>query len=319
MLMAASVMVWVYYPRDRNAAAGLAFEIRASLARGALEMARAEPLFGVGAGRFYALSIDYTLRKHIGPRENAHNNFLQVLAELGFPGLVLFVSVVTLALREALRSSGESLIVAGSAAGAAAYLLTCLAGHPLLVEAAAYPFWIALALAAAPMAASGGIRRQSIGVIAALIIAILVSLPFRIARAERQADLEHASTGFSLWQREADGRRYRLAGGQATFFAPAAATAVQIPLRAGTAASSPLEVRFRVGGEDSQRIPLHPGGGWTSVRLPLSERPVGRFVRVDIDVSIAGVPRPADANTTDTTGVLMVGRPEYEYPPAVSR
>ena len=67
MLMAASMMVWVYYPRDRNAAAGVAFQIRTSLAKGALEMARAEPVFGVGVGRFYGLSVDYTLRQYIGP------------------------------------------------------------------------------------------------------------------------------------------------------------------------------------------------------------------------------------------------------------
>ena len=319
MLVAASMMVWVYYPRDRNAAAAVAFQIRTSLAKGALEMARAEPVFGVGVGRFYALSVDYTLSKYIAPRENAHNNFLQILAELGLPGLVLFLSIVALSIREGVRSAGESLVAAGSAAGAAAYLLTCMAGHPLLVDAAAYPFWIVLGLAATPLASAPGISRGSMRVIGAVAVAILVSLPFRLARAEQYADLENASAGFSLWQREADGKRYRWSGGHAAFFAPSTSTAVHIPLRAGTAASSPVEVRFSVDRQESQRIVLQPGSDWTSVRLPLPPDHRGRFVRIDIDASLPGVPRPADAKRTDLGGVLMVGRPEYEYPPGISK
>ena len=319
MLVAASVLVWVYYPRDRNAEAAVAFQIRASLAKGALDMARAEPVFGVGVGRFYPLSVDYTLKKYIAPRENAHNNFLQILAELGLPGLILFLSIVALSIREGVRSAGESWIAAGSAAGAAAYLLTCMAGHPLLVDAAAYPFWIALGLAATPLASAPGLSRRSMLVIGAVAVAVLVSLPFRLARAEQYANLEGASAGFSMWQRETDGKRYRWSGGHATFFAPSTSTAVHLPLRAGTAASSPVEVRFSVDRQESQRIVLQPRSDWTSVRLPLPPDHRGRFVRIDIDTSLPGVPRPADAKTTDLSGVLMVGRPEYEYPPGISK
>ena len=311
--------MWVYYPRDRNAEAAVAFQIRASLAKGALEMARAEPVFGVGVGRFYPLSVDYTLKQYIAPRENAHNNFLQILAELGVPGLILFLSIVALSIREGVRSAGESWIAAGSAAGAAAYLLTCMAGHPLLVDAAAYPFWIALGLAATPLASAPGLSRRSMLVIGAVAVAVLVSLPFRLARAEQYANLESASAGFSVWQRETDGKRYRWSGGHATFFAPSTSTAVHLPLRAGTAASSPVEVRFSVDRQESQRIVLQPGSDWTSVRLPLPPDHRGRFVRIDIDASLPGVPRPADAKTTDLSGVLMVGRPEYEYPPGISK
>ncbi|MBA2260248.1 MAG: O-antigen ligase family protein [Acidobacteria bacterium] len=316
MVMAASVLVGVYYPRDRNATAAVAYQIRASLAKGALDMARAEPVFGVGVGRFYARSIDYTPRQHINPRENAHNNFLQVLAELGLPGLLLFVSLIGLALREGLRWARESAIVAGALAGVAAYLLTCLAGHPLLVDAAAYPFWIALALAVTPLMPSAGVSRRSMGVIVAVIIAIAASLPWRLVRADEHADLENASAGFSLWQREADGSRYRWTGGRATFFAPSSPTAVLLPLRAGTAASSPVEVRILVGERESARVTLQAGGGWTTARLQLPGRTDARFVRIDVDVSINGVARPADVKTTDTAGVLMVGRPQYLYPVA---
>ena len=319
LLVAASMLMWVYYPRDRNAEAAVAFQIRASLAKGALEMVRSEPVFGVGVGRFYPLSVDYTLRQYIAPRENAHNNFLQILAELGVPGLVLFLSIVGISLRDGVRSSGQSWVTAGAAAGAAAYLLTCMAGHPLLVDAAAYPFWIALGLAATPLASSPPISRRAIVVISAVALVVLASLPFRLARAELYADLESASAGFSVWQREADGKRYRWSGGHATFFAPSKSTAIHLPLRAGTAASSPVEVRFSVDRQESQRIVLRPGSDWSGVFLPLPPGHRGRFVRVDIDVSLPGVQRPADAKATDLSGVLMVGRPEYEYPPGFNK
>jgi O-antigen ligase len=312
MLMAALLLTWAYYPRARNAPYGVAFEIRASLARGAVEMARSEPVFGVGVGRFYALSAEYTLRQYIGPRENAHNIFLQILAELGVPGLLLFVSMIALALREGLRWAAESSVVGGAVAGVAAYLLTCLAGHPLLVDAASYPFWIALAVSATPLVPSAGMKRPAIGVVVAVMIAIAASLPYRLARVEQHANLENASAGLSLWQREADGSRYRWAGGHATFYAPSAASSMVIRLRAGTAAASPVDTRVLIDGHVRHGATLPPGGPWTAARVPLPGGPSGRFVRIEITTAIPGVPRPADAKTTDTAGILMVGLPEYD-------
>ena len=282
-------------------------------------MVKAEPVFGVGIGRFYGLSGNYTLRAHTMPLENAHNNFLQVLAELGIPGLALFLSVTGLAIRQGLRSARDLPVVAGVVAGVCAYLLTCIAGHPLLVDAAAFPFWIALSLAATPAAVAAAGSRRSTFALVAIVVVIAASLPFRLARAEDHANLEGVSAGFSLWQRESDGSRYRWAGGRASFFVPSGATAMAIPLRAGRAASSPLEVRIVVAGQQAERMALQPGGGWTTVRVPLPGRTSARFTRIEIEVSLEGVPRPADAKTGEASGVLMVGRPEYEYPPGVSR
>jgi O-antigen ligase len=333
LVCATSVLMWAYYPRDRNVSAPIAFQIRASLARGAMDMVRSEPLFGVGIGRFYVLSVDYTLRQYIQPRENAHNNYLQVLAELGVPGLMLFLALIVLALKEGLHAARGSPVVAGLVAGVGAYLLTCLGGHPLLVDAAAYPFWIAISLAATTATDEtekkhSDLEKKHIGdtghrgsmiVIVGLVIAIAGSLPFRIARADEQANLEGASAGFSLWQREKDGSRYRWAGGRSSFFAPAAANAVVIPLRAGPAASSTVEVRIFIDRREADRVVLEPGGEWRRTRLLLLKRSSAPFVRIDLEAAVQGVPRPADAKSTDSSGLLMVGRPEFAYPPGVSR
>ena len=54
-----------------------------------------DPIFGVGAGRYYGMS-----ERFMGPfirdlwRENAHNNFLQIGAELGALGLLGFLGLL---------------------------------------------------------------------------------------------------------------------------------------------------------------------------------------------------------------------------------
>ena len=63
-----------------------------SLPRRAFGWRRRRPLFGVGMGRYYSRSGEFSspeLLRMFPPaiHENAHNNFLQLLAELGMVGL----------------------------------------------------------------------------------------------------------------------------------------------------------------------------------------------------------------------------------------
>jgi len=75
-------------------------------------MVEAHPLTGVGVGNFSVSTIDYLLRPGATKRavyivdepKVAHNIYLEVLAELGLPGLVLFLVIVLI--------SGHSAIVA---------------------------------------------------------------------------------------------------------------------------------------------------------------------------------------------------------------
>lgn len=122
---------------------------RAETARAAVRMFVDHPVFGVGVGRFYSRSGEYfsPAFRSVVPLENAHNNFLQVLAELGIVGFVPFVWLVG-AVGVAVWKRGRLGRLAGSAAagaaGLSAFVLTWLGGHPLLVPEAAYPFWIML-------------------------------------------------------------------------------------------------------------------------------------------------------------------------------
>ncbi len=315
LLAGISLAVWSWSPqRTNSAAARWSLSTRIELARAALDMAAAHPFFGIGLGRFYVLSHEYVgemLEAQGKQSENAHNYFLQVLAELGVPGLLLFLSVVAVGLLAGVRGAGPPGPSWGLTAGLCAFLLTCLAGHSLLVPAAAYPFWIALGVAASLGGVSGEswrVRLLGIGLVAVFVC----SIPFRTVAAVRNADVENTSVGFSLWQRGPDGSRFRWAGGCATFFVPSSARAVRIPLRHGSTGPNDLEVRMFLDGREADRVRLSKAGGWRILRLVLVQRKHGPFARIDLEAGEAGTLTAADVRPSNTGGILMVGRPIVE-------
>jgi O-antigen ligase len=82
-----------------------------------LRMVRANPVGGVGVGNFEAVSRDYVLQP--GPLQRtdlifaanpkvAHNTYLQIMAETGIAGLLLFLAIVIGCLALALRAARVS-------------------------------------------------------------------------------------------------------------------------------------------------------------------------------------------------------------------
>ena len=124
-------------------------KVRHEMAWAALRMSRDFPVFGVGQGMFQTRSgayIDPAFRSTV-PAENAHNNYLQVLAELGAVGFLLaawtVLGVVVPRVRSARRSPADA-AAAGAMAGLLAFALTAIAGHPLLIFEVAVAFWLTL-------------------------------------------------------------------------------------------------------------------------------------------------------------------------------
>jgi O-antigen ligase len=118
-----------------------------------VRMIGAPPLFGVGIGRYYR-----TPARFLSPQlawaygaGNAHNGLLQVGAELGMLGLVLFSAWVGVVLWRALKAIAiepHDVRLLGAAGGIVVLLGTCLTGHPLLADEVAFPFWIQFGLVA---------------------------------------------------------------------------------------------------------------------------------------------------------------------------
>lgn len=124
--------------------------IRAEFLETSVRMFATAPVFGVGVGTYYQRSNAFMpagIRAIYG-RENAHNYFMQVLAELGVVGLATFLWWLGSALRRlwsrGLDAGPDSLAFATCLA-CGAYLLTSVTGHPFLVVEAAVPFWAVLA------------------------------------------------------------------------------------------------------------------------------------------------------------------------------
>jgi hypothetical protein len=169
-----------------------AFSIRVEMAQRAGRMIASHPLFGVGVGAFFERSAEYVTpaSRKIAPRENAHNNFLQLLAELGIVGFVPFVWVLGAVAWSVVRSWRAGRLPAaavGGAAGLAAFFLTWLLGHPLLIFEVATAFWLTLG-AVASLAVTEGeagrserqprlLAREWVALLVAMVA--IASVPFR--------------------------------------------------------------------------------------------------------------------------------------------
>ncbi len=153
-------------PEATGRALPRAFSMRVEMARTAGRMIASHPVFGVGVGAFFERSAEYVTPafREIAPRENAHNNFLQVLAELGIVGFAAFVWVLGTVAWSVVRSWRAGRLppaAIGGAAGLAAFVMTWLAGHPLLIFEVATAFWLVL------------------GAVGGLAITARASVPFR--------------------------------------------------------------------------------------------------------------------------------------------
>jgi len=272
-----------------------ALRVRHDMAITSLRMTAEYPVFGIGVGRFYSRSAEF-MPPAVGAeysRENAHNNYLQVLAELGLSGLVAFgwlLATVLVPQNDGVaRGTEEEHETLAVRIGLVGFLFTCLMGHPLLVREVAYPFWIALGLVAARVApmqptAGAGKKRHQLVVFAGIVL-ILATMPFRVVQHSRDIDLEEVASGVSAWERDAGRTWVRHLSGSSTFYATDAPL-VEIPLRL-TDPGVATSVLIVLDGKPANMITLQDSE-WVSVRVVLpSDRPHGRFRRIDVTVEPA--------------------------------
>jgi O-antigen ligase len=304
----AAVAGWRYYPASRNDSVFFSWTTRVPLWKAGVRMMATDPLFGVGVGRFYDLSPSYaapTLAVIWRSRENAHNNFVQTLAELGVPGLIFFGFVVGGAwlagARAARRDADWSL-----PAALGTFLLTCLTGHPLLVLEAAFPFWTVVGIAAGQDTRPARPGRRWPALAAACVVAAYaISVPPRAMTALKNANRQNTTVGLSPWQREGD-KRFRWADSRSSFYYPASGRAIRIPLRRGPDAPSDVVVRIYFDGREADRVRLQADEDWRIVRIVRPHHGSdAAFFRIDLVVVSAGTLEPVPG----APRMLMVGQP----------
>ncbi len=254
-----------------------AITIRKLFLQTTANMLAAEPAFGIGIGQFNLWSWRF------GPPElltvykgdNAHNNFAQIAGELGGLGLAAFVAVLAWSLwAPRVRDGGD--LRAPIVIGLAAFILTWLGGHPLLVPEVAFPFWMALGLAA-----SLGLNRWRHNVrmgylaVAAVAVVLLSSLPFRIDANSARIDFSRVTYGISPRQTMSD---------RARMFVPAVERRIDVPLRARAASDAdPILVDVFVNHVAMTNITM-TGREWQRARIELPPGSSGRFHEIELRI-----------------------------------
>ncbi len=278
----------------------VALNSRVEFVQTSLRMIATRPWFGIGIGRYYLSSGAFMPpRLHWNYRlENAHNNFLQIGAELGLVGLASFLwllAVVFAQLWKGLRARPDNLALAGIFAGLSGFLVTCLMGHPLLVPEVAYPFWMTLGIAAVtgavdqPRAVPGGRARRRRASMVLCVAVVLASVPIRIASETRAMDLSQVTYGLSEPEQSRAGVTFRRVNGEATFFVRGDVRAIELPLALADATpGEATEVEVALDGRPANRVRVD-ATGWTRMRVLIPRTSAGRpFRRLDLRVVCPG-------------------------------
>jgi O-antigen ligase len=297
-----------------------------------VRMIRAHPLFGVGIGQYY-LTSSLFLSPELAWRygfENAHNYFLQIGAELGVAGLVAFaawIGVVLARSARAIEAAPRDSRLLGAAAGVAAVCVTCLTGHPLLVDEVAFPFWMQFALTAG-LAGSvlwqtakeeqGASSIAAIGrrpwMAAALAGTVIFATAFNAAQPPLTPAASAAVDGFYEWDTAEDGTRFRWTGEYASLFVPGDVRAARIPMRmpASARAVTPIGVEVMSGALSKGRVIITDV--WAEIYVPLGDVPAPKgYRRVDLRVDRAWQPAVYIPGSADLRNVgVQVGEPRLD-------
>jgi O-antigen ligase len=297
--------------RGNQQSALAAIQVRVEMIRTSLRMTASSPWFGVGIGRYYFRSGEFSspeLLRLFPPaiHENAHNNFLQFLAELGIVGFgavlwLLWTAArlcASLVARERLNAVAWGLVT-----GLIAFVLSWLGGHPLLIDEPAFAFWLLVGVAcgwATVVAPPSPVKAHTTWVVGILVAIVAVSIPWQVVQQRANSELEHRGVGLSPhWHPGVDGVRYRLAGPISSVFVPSAAQSLVIPLR--TVSEVPqLRVEIRLDDRPADVVTV-TNDRWHYLRLHMMrDRNPPRFRRLELRAAEASGDSP----------VLMIGKVE---------
>ena len=228
---------------------------RVELWRAGIAMVRAEPLGGIGLGRFYRDVSRYAPNPGnlVIDQENAHNYALQLAAECGLPALATWLGMLAFILLRGYRtlegpaSRSHGLLVAAAIGGTLAFLATCLTGHPLLLREGQFAFWLTFVLAAGLPSAWSPSRLGARWIYAALL-AVACLTPIHGRSELRSIDWSRRTAG--MHAEEADGTgNYRWTKAVATFYVPQGSRTLALQVRSLAPMTQQLAVSV-----DGQRV-----------------------------------------------------------------
>jgi len=288
------------YPEGRNDKPVDTLRGRLVLMQAGIRMFETGPVFGIGVDQFYGASPRFTPpATSTTVPENAHNNFVQVLAELGLAGLCALLWWLWVIVAGGMRAQVQhpDRCRAGLLFAIVMCVGTWMTGHPLLVPEFAFVFWLYAGTLMGTVPVPTSVR--SPWAPGLLIVVILVSIPWRAQALRNEANLEYRGLGMSVWQHD-DTQRYREAGRAFALYLPATGRPVEVPFRRAPGTPSPLVVDIRIGDQVVNTVSIN-GDDWQSIIVTVPEGS-RRFALVDfvVDDRASGLLTPGV--------VLRVGR-----------
>lgn len=286
---------------DRYSEMSTSVRTRVLMAEASIRLFSTAPVFGIGIHQFYAASAGaldpqfQALSKY--SRENAHNNFLQILTEEGVVGLASMLWWLGLLCTGALAARKHDGAVRHRDAlflGVLACVATWLGGHPLLVREFSTIFFLYAAILAALTPAASVLPARAAAVAVAVVA---LSLPVRAMALRNAQYLEDQGFGLSRWARDAE-HNYRQAGSTFHLYLQSGTT-VQLPLRLVDEVRETAYVEVHVGGRVVQERRI-ASDQWRTIEIEVPQSTKG--------FQLAKVTVRLDGGVERQGPVVLVGR-----------
>jgi len=286
---------------DRYSEMSTSFGTRFLMAKAGIRLFSTAPVFGIGIHQFYAASAGAldpqfeSLSRY--SRENAHNNFLQVLTEQGVVGLAAmlwWLGLLCAGAWAARKHDGALRHRDALFLGVLACVATWVGGHPLLVREFSTIFFLYAAILAALTPAASVLPARAAALAAAVVA---LSLPVRAMALRNALYLEDQGFGLSRWVRDTD-HHFREAGSTSYLY-----------LQSGTTVQLPLRLVDQVG--ETAYVEVHIGGRVVQERRIASDQ--WRVIDIDVPRSskgfqLAKVTVRTDGGVERQGPVVRVGR-----------
>jgi O-antigen ligase len=298
LVVAVVALVLTRQREEKQNAVALGMHLRGELITIGVKIAAISPVFGVGPGQFRVAAAPFVtpaLAAQLGPEvgiENAHNQFIQILAELGAVGLIVFIWVLAAPARAiagsiARRTAPPAL--QAMAWGLVAFLVSSMLGHPLLTTQVLFAFFLALGITAGLIEEPAPVASARVKwLVGAAVVALFASIPFRIDAARRAAVLDNVTIGVSSVRGTIDDVRYRVPEPHAVWFVDATTKQVTLPLRQAPEGQPACRVGVTVDGQPFTEV-TPSSAAWLRLDVPLP--PPGRSRasrRIGVDVLADG-------------------------------
>jgi len=307
----AAVLLFTLMIRNAGSAAQVSaaqsMDIRWQMGKIALRIAAERPVFGIGLGAFRAASRAFATPElsaifpAVASGENAHNNFLQILAELGIVGLAAFLWTLVPAGRAALdawRSPPSGAAALGLAGGLLAVLVTCFGGHPFLTAEVSWAFFLVLgaAVGLTPPQKQSAASNAGGRVAFWLSVLVIASAPVRVWQVH--ATVERRFIGATALTSQGSDIPYRRVGERSTWFPPNRTRLAILPLRLTADSPAVCTVRLNVDGRPANIVNASPTA-WLPLEVSLTPR------------EAAAAPWRLELRVDDSDCHLMVADPIY--------